>query len=235
MNFATSQTFGPVQYLLVYQTLAKRFAHDVVLVGFLPENDFTDSNWEIGQKAFYNRYRPVLRRRRRRLRAGALQQGLFRRPRRPARAGTGVSVERHHDRARGASGLCHPSLPDRDRRPDRPGGGAAHQGGAVVLLTTVGPIRRSRTRWIAGARRRGASGRHRHHSDAARPAQPEGPRAAAFAVLVCADEPRAGLHLRRLSCRCSPPMPEDWSSYYHACDHHWTSRPTRWRPSCWPR
>ena len=58
MNFATSQTFGPVQYLLVYETLAKRFAHDVVLVGFLPENDFTDSNWEIGQKAFYNRYRP---------------------------------------------------------------------------------------------------------------------------------------------------------------------------------
>jgi hypothetical protein len=58
MNFATSQTFGPVQYLLVYETLAKRFAHDIVLVGFLPENDFTDSNWEIGQKAFYNRYRP---------------------------------------------------------------------------------------------------------------------------------------------------------------------------------
>jgi hypothetical protein len=58
MNFATSQTFGPVQYLLVYETLAKNFAHDVVLVGFLPENDFTDSNWEIGKKAFYNRYRP---------------------------------------------------------------------------------------------------------------------------------------------------------------------------------
>jgi hypothetical protein len=60
LNFATSQTFGPVQYLLVYEKLAKQFAHDVVLVGFLPENDFTDSNWEIGQKAFYNRYRPYL-------------------------------------------------------------------------------------------------------------------------------------------------------------------------------
>lgn len=58
LNFASSQTFGPVQYLLVYEKLAKKFAHDVVLVGFLPENDFTDSNWEIGQKAFYNRYRP---------------------------------------------------------------------------------------------------------------------------------------------------------------------------------
>ena len=58
LNFATSQTFGPVQYLLAYETLAKTFDHDVVLVGFLPENDFTDSNWEIGQKAFYNRYRP---------------------------------------------------------------------------------------------------------------------------------------------------------------------------------
>jgi hypothetical protein len=58
MNFATSQTFGPIQYLLAYETLAKKFDHDVVLIGFLPENDFTDSNWEIGQKAFYNRYRP---------------------------------------------------------------------------------------------------------------------------------------------------------------------------------
>src|SRR5215475_6313791 len=58
LNFATSQTFGPVQYLLAYETLAKKFDHELVLVGFLPENDFTDSNWEIGQKAFYNRYRP---------------------------------------------------------------------------------------------------------------------------------------------------------------------------------
>ena len=58
MNFATSQTFGPIQYLLAYETLAKKFDHDVVLIGFLPENDFTDSNWEIGQKAFYNRFRP---------------------------------------------------------------------------------------------------------------------------------------------------------------------------------
>lgn len=58
MNFVTSQTFGLIQYLLAYETLAKKFYHDVVLIGFLPENDFTDSNWEIGQKAFYNRYRP---------------------------------------------------------------------------------------------------------------------------------------------------------------------------------
>jgi hypothetical protein len=98
MNFATSQTFGPVQYLLVYQTLAKRFAHDVVLVGFLPENDFTDSNWEIGQKAFYNRYRPYF--------VGAdsgyelvhFNKAYFDVP----QAGQGWlgSCEQHHDRAR---------------------------------------------------------------------------------------------------------------------------------------
>jgi len=41
LNFATSQTFGPIQYLLAYETLAKKFDHDLVLVGFLPENDFT--------------------------------------------------------------------------------------------------------------------------------------------------------------------------------------------------
>ena len=32
MNFATSQTFGPIQYLLAYETLAKKFDHDVVLI-----------------------------------------------------------------------------------------------------------------------------------------------------------------------------------------------------------
>ncbi|MFO1081059.1 MAG: hypothetical protein U1E23_10610 [Reyranellaceae bacterium] len=61
LNFATSQIFGPVQYLLVYEKLASRFAHDAVVVGFLPYNDFTDSDWSIGRQAFYNRYRPYLR------------------------------------------------------------------------------------------------------------------------------------------------------------------------------
>lgn len=58
MNFATAQGFGPIQYMLMYETMAGKFDHDAVLVGFLPENDFTDSDWEIGQKVFYNRYRP---------------------------------------------------------------------------------------------------------------------------------------------------------------------------------
>ncbi len=58
MNFATSQTFSPIQYLLAYETLARRFDHDAVLIGLLPENDFTDSNWKLGRNIFYNRYRP---------------------------------------------------------------------------------------------------------------------------------------------------------------------------------
>jgi hypothetical protein len=58
LNFATSQIFGPVQYLLLYEKFGRNFDHDVVLLGFLPYNDFTDSNFAIGQRAFYNRYRP---------------------------------------------------------------------------------------------------------------------------------------------------------------------------------
>ena len=40
--------------------LAKKFDHDVMLVGFLPEHAFTNSVWEIGQKAFCNRH-PLLK------------------------------------------------------------------------------------------------------------------------------------------------------------------------------
>jgi hypothetical protein len=58
LNFATSQVFGPVQYLLAYETLASKFDHEAILVGFLPGNDFTESSWEIGRKIWYKRYRP---------------------------------------------------------------------------------------------------------------------------------------------------------------------------------
>jgi hypothetical protein len=58
LNFATSQVFGPVQYLLAYETLASKFDHEAILVGFLPDNDFTESSWEIGRKIWYKRYRP---------------------------------------------------------------------------------------------------------------------------------------------------------------------------------
>jgi hypothetical protein len=41
LNFG-SGSFGPLQYALSYKTLASKFDHDLVLVGFVPDNDFHD-------------------------------------------------------------------------------------------------------------------------------------------------------------------------------------------------
>jgi hypothetical protein len=41
LNFG-SGSFGPLQYALSYKTLASKFDHDFVLVGFVPDNDFHD-------------------------------------------------------------------------------------------------------------------------------------------------------------------------------------------------
>ena len=41
LNFAVNGT-SPINYYLVYKSIAKRFEHDVVLVGLLPANDFQD-------------------------------------------------------------------------------------------------------------------------------------------------------------------------------------------------
>jgi len=56
LNFGVSKNFGPVQYHIIYDELAKNFKHNKVLIYFLPNNDFGDndySNWQ-GSK----RYRP---------------------------------------------------------------------------------------------------------------------------------------------------------------------------------
>lgn len=56
LNFGVSQNFGPVQYWIVYEELAKKFKHNSLLIYFLPDNDFGEndySNWK-GSK----RYRP---------------------------------------------------------------------------------------------------------------------------------------------------------------------------------
>ena len=58
LNFGTSGDFGPTQYLLLYQSLAKHYRHDAVLVEFLPANDFDDDDPGFGKKAFKDRYRP---------------------------------------------------------------------------------------------------------------------------------------------------------------------------------
>jgi|TARA_B100001964_G_scaffold72961_1_gene82698 hypothetical protein len=56
LNFGVSQNFGPVQYSIIYEKMARNFNHDLILIYFLPNNDFSDndfSNWR-GSK----RYRP---------------------------------------------------------------------------------------------------------------------------------------------------------------------------------
>jgi hypothetical protein len=61
LNFAMD-AFGPYQSLLLYQTLASRYDHDVVLLGLLPENDLVDIDFEQSRHlAGYNpRFRPYL-------------------------------------------------------------------------------------------------------------------------------------------------------------------------------
>jgi hypothetical protein len=58
LNFGTSGDFGPLQYALLYKTLASRFDHDTVLVGVLPDNDFRDMSFEWGKVHHAGRYRP---------------------------------------------------------------------------------------------------------------------------------------------------------------------------------
>jgi len=64
LNFATENDFGPLQYQLIYEQLASRFAHDHVLILFLPDNDFTDNDadyWRQFRPDFFERYRPYYR------------------------------------------------------------------------------------------------------------------------------------------------------------------------------
>ena len=56
LNFGVSHNFGPVQYSIIYNKLAKKFKHNKILIYFLPDNDFGENdfnNWR-GSK----RYRP---------------------------------------------------------------------------------------------------------------------------------------------------------------------------------
>ena len=72
LNFGAAGNFGPLQYWLIYERLAKQYKHDGVVVFFLPDNDFTDNDYnywsELGRSTagFYNkgkgeRYRPYYR------------------------------------------------------------------------------------------------------------------------------------------------------------------------------
>lgn len=58
LNFGSGGGFSPLQYALVYRTLASDFDHDRVVVGVLPDNDFRemDKNWL--ELAYPGQYRP---------------------------------------------------------------------------------------------------------------------------------------------------------------------------------
>ena len=45
MNFGTGGNFGPLQYALLYKTMAADFDHTMVVVGVLPDNDFHDMDY----------------------------------------------------------------------------------------------------------------------------------------------------------------------------------------------
>ena len=59
LNFGTGGNFGPLQYALLYKSMAANFDHNLVIVGVLPDNDFHDMDlgyWKsIG---LGDRYRP---------------------------------------------------------------------------------------------------------------------------------------------------------------------------------
>jgi hypothetical protein len=59
LNFGTGGDFGPLQYSLLYKTMAAKFDHNLVVVGVLPDNDFHDMSPEFRKSVGDgNRYRP---------------------------------------------------------------------------------------------------------------------------------------------------------------------------------
>lgn len=55
LNFG-SIDFGPLQYAILYERLARRFDHDLVIIGVLPSNDFLDNDLEVYRA--WRHYRP---------------------------------------------------------------------------------------------------------------------------------------------------------------------------------
>ena len=60
LNFGMAGNFGSTQYMLLYQSFAKKFSHNAIILSILPANDFIDDDYEIGHRGLSNRYRPYL-------------------------------------------------------------------------------------------------------------------------------------------------------------------------------
>jgi len=58
LNFGTAGNFGTTQQAILYETLAMQFDHTHVIIGMLPDNDFSDDSLTLGKKGFSDRYRP---------------------------------------------------------------------------------------------------------------------------------------------------------------------------------
>jgi hypothetical protein len=59
LNFGTGGNFGPLQYALLYKTMASSFDHNLVVVGVLPDNDFHDMSLDYWKSiGSGQRYRP---------------------------------------------------------------------------------------------------------------------------------------------------------------------------------
>jgi hypothetical protein len=61
LNFGVSKNFGPVQYSIIYDKLAKNYKHNKLIIYFLPDNDFGEndySNWK-GSYRFRPYYKKI--------------------------------------------------------------------------------------------------------------------------------------------------------------------------------
>ena len=58
LNFGTSGSFGPTQYLMLYTHLAKSFEHEALIIAILPDNDFLDDDDDYGRVMHADRIRP---------------------------------------------------------------------------------------------------------------------------------------------------------------------------------
>ena len=61
LNFGVSRNFGPLQYSIIFNNLAKKYKHKTIIIYILPSNDFGEndySNWE-GSKRFRPYYKYI--------------------------------------------------------------------------------------------------------------------------------------------------------------------------------
>ncbi len=53
MNFGCSGNVGPIHYYLIYKYLAKKWEHDLIVIGILSDNDFDDERPRVGRYGPY--------------------------------------------------------------------------------------------------------------------------------------------------------------------------------------